>query len=123
MKTFDTITLNQRTYALVPIEALAGVEDRIEDALDALVADAVKERMEQCDEEALPLALTRRIIAGESPVKVYREHRRLTRKALAQAAGITEHYVAMLEAGRRKGTVQVLRRIAQALDVEIEDLL
>lgn len=75
------------------------------------------------DEEALPLAVVKRLAAGEHPVKVFREHRRLTQAELAEAAGTTPAYLSQIETGKRGGSKKLLRSLAEALEVELADLL
>jgi len=74
------------------------------------------------DQETVPIAVADALLAGQSPIRVWREYRGLTQEQLAHAASIRRPYVAQLEAGRRRGSMAVLGRIANALAVEIEDL-
>ena len=74
------------------------------------------------DEERFPLEVTDRLIAGESPLKVFREYRSLTQVALAKNAGTSAAYLSQIETGRRTGSVKLLRRLADALGVELDDL-
>ena len=73
--------------------------------------------------EVTPLELTERIVAGESPVRVWREHRELTQSHLAAKAGITQSYIAGIEAGKRTGSVKALRAIADALGTDLDELV
>lgn len=58
-----------------------------------------------------------------SAVRAARRQASLPRHALADAAGISERYIGQLETGRANISLNVLQKIAQALDVEITDLL
>ena len=75
------------------------------------------------DEEAVPLAVARRLVEGEHPLKVWREHRSLTQKTLAAEAGTSALYLSQIERGQRTGSPKLLRRLADALAVEIDDLV
>jgi DNA-binding XRE family transcriptional regulator len=75
------------------------------------------------DEEALPHAVVKRLVAGEHPVKVFREHRGLTQAELAERAGSRAAYISQIETGKREGSRAMLRKLAKALDVELADLL
>jgi transcriptional regulator with XRE-family HTH domain len=55
-------------------------------------------------------------------VRVWREHRALTVQALAFAAEVSAPYVSQIESGKRQPTVAVLKRIAAALAVDLDDL-
>ncbi|NNF78273.1 MAG: helix-turn-helix domain-containing protein [Rhizobiales bacterium] len=58
-----------------------------------------------------------------SAVRAVRRQAGLPRHALAGAAGISERYIGQLETGRANISLNVLQKIAAALDVEITDLL
>ncbi|MFF2494972.1 helix-turn-helix domain-containing protein [Agromyces sp. NPDC058064] len=53
----------------------------------------------------------------------YRTARRMTQRALAEAAGVTSGFVSQLETGRANATIATLRRIADALGVGLVDLV
>jgi transcriptional regulator with XRE-family HTH domain len=56
-------------------------------------------------------------------LKKVRTARRLSRYALAKRVGISQSYVAKLEAGRSDPTVGMLQRLAKALGVPVTELL
>ena len=86
---------------------------------DVQAYDAAKARAD----EQLPLAVADRIFAGESEVRVFREHRGLTQAELAAGmAGISIPYLSQIEARRRRPSTAVLHRIAHGLSVSIDDL-
>ena len=74
-------------------------------------------------EETIPLKVVDSLLAGESPIRVWREYRNLTQAQLAEQTGVKQSYIAMLEAGERQGTVDVLVKIARVLKVDVDDLL
>lgn len=61
-------------------------------------------------------------VLGER-VRQLRSLRRMTRKALARASGVSERYLAQLERGRGNISVLLLARVAAALDTDAADLL
>ena len=71
----------------------------------------------------LPDALVKRMIDGESPLKVWCEHRGIKPSALARRVGISPGYVSDIIAGKKSGSVEVLRKIADALGVTIDDIV
>ena len=73
--------------------------------------------------ESFPLEVTERIIAGESPIKVYREYRGLTQVVLAQKAGISRPYLTEIETGKKEGSITSLKSIAKSLNVDLEDIV
>ena len=52
-----------------------------------------------------------------------RERRGMARKVLSQAAGVSERYLAQVEAGEGNASILVLRSIAGALGIAVADLL
>ena len=87
--------------------------------MDVQAYDAAKARAD----EQLPLAAVDRILAGESEVRVFREHCGVTQADLAQAAGISVHYLTQLKARRRRPSTAVLLRLAERLAASIDDLI
>jgi XRE family aerobic/anaerobic benzoate catabolism transcriptional regulator len=56
-------------------------------------------------------------------VRGWRNGRGMTRKALAAASGVSERYLAQLEAGQGNISVLLLRKVAQAMHVAVENLV
>ena len=63
-----------------------------------------------------------RIFAGESEVRVIREHRSLTQPKLAVATGISLPLLPHFEARRRRPSTVLPHRLAARLAVTIDDL-
>ena len=63
------------------------------------------------------------MIYGESPVRVYRNLRGMTQTALAERSGVNRVQIADIEARRKTGSVETLRKLAAALGVTIDDLV
>ena len=80
-------------------------------------------RAESRDGESFPVDVADRLLAGENAVKVYRTHRGLTQKQLAEAAGIHAVYLSQIERGRRTGSARTLAAIAEALEVDVGALI
>ncbi|HXQ65277.1 MAG TPA: helix-turn-helix transcriptional regulator [Alphaproteobacteria bacterium] len=64
-----------------------------------------------------------RLLDGESPVRVWREKRGLSQRALAAAAQISPSYLAEIETGRKPGSKNALLAVATVLEVLLEDLV
>lgn len=94
-----------------------------EDNADRLAVQAFRHRLAAGEEELLPVEMVDRILGGENRIRVWREHRGLTATALAEAAGIAQPFLSQIETGKREGTVETLRRIAEVLSVAIDDLV
>lgn len=56
-------------------------------------------------------------------VRAWRGEQRMTRKQLAAASGVSERYLAQLEAGQGNMSVLLLRKVARAMGVGVERLV
>jgi XRE family transcriptional regulator, aerobic/anaerobic benzoate catabolism transcriptional regulator len=56
-------------------------------------------------------------------VRAWRTEHGMTRKSLSQASGISERYLAQLEAGEGNISVLLLRKVAKAMGVAVESLV
>jgi transcriptional regulator with XRE-family HTH domain len=51
------------------------------------------------------------------------EWRGLSQSQLAERAGLRQPTIALLDGGKRKGTVQQMRKLAKALNLQLETLV
>jgi len=79
-------------------------------------------RLSHGEEELIPAEYVNRMIDGENKIRVWREYRGLTVKALAEAAGVTPAYLSQIETGAREGTIETLKKLSAALRVTIDDI-
>ena len=110
----DTVLLRRADYEALVREA--------EDASDAVQIRAAEARVAAGDDEYVPIELTKRLMAGAVPVRVWREHRGLSARALAARAGISAAYLSQIETGKKPGSFDAMAKIARALGVDMEDL-
>jgi DNA-binding XRE family transcriptional regulator len=96
-----------------PDKVLIDLAD-FEDMMDAIAASEAQAR----GEEAFPLAVWNRIDAGESPIRVLREHRGMALPDLARAAGVPENTLEALEADMAGADPDALTRVARALNAQ-----
>jgi len=68
-------------------------------------------------------AKAKRLLAGESPVRIWHEKRGMTQRALAAAAAIPSGYLSEIESGKKPGSVAAYRALAKTLAVSLEDLV
>ena len=113
----------QAEYAVVPMEEWRRICALAEDAEDIQAADnAVREQAEG-DGEAVPVEIVRKLLDEHHPLSVWRQYRGLTQQALADAAGVGKSHISQIESGTKTGSVRCLRRLAEALRVDIDDLV
>jgi transcriptional regulator with XRE-family HTH domain len=60
---------------------------------------------------------------GRHPVRVWREYRGLGLNALARAAKISAPYLSEIENGNKPGSASVLKKIAGALEIDLDELI
>ena len=74
-------------------------------------------------EESLPSDMVNLLLDGENPIRVSRRHRGLTLEVLATKVGVTKGFLSQIENGHRGPSVNVLKEIAAALRVDLDDLV
>ncbi|CAN5752826.1 helix-turn-helix transcriptional regulator [soil metagenome] len=94
-----------------------------EDHADIATYDQAKARLATGEDELVPAAVVDRILQGESPIRVWRQHRGLTMSDLADTTSLSQAYLSQIETGKRVGQAETLRVIATALGVTIDDLI
>ncbi len=107
-------------FAIVPYAHWLDLTRRAEAAMtDEDLFDAA--RAENTGEH-LPHDVVKRLVAGEPPLKVFREYRAMTQEALAQTANVSTGYISQIERGTRQPSKKALTAFAAALELDPEDL-
>ncbi|CAD6872285.1 helix-turn-helix domain-containing protein [Methylomonas fluvii] len=109
----------QKQYAVVPV---ADYEKLLEKA-EMLDDIATFDQALASEDELVPAEIVNRLLNGENKIKVWREHRGLTQAGLAESCNMAQASIAQIECGKRTGTVAVLKKIAEALGVDLDDLV
>jgi DNA-binding XRE family transcriptional regulator len=108
----------QPEYAVLPYSEYLQIVEAGEDKADlALYREAMA-----ANEESIPAEVVNRLLDGESPVKVWREYRKLTQQDLATAGGVTGAYISLIESGQ-PASLKMMRAIAKRLNVTLSDLI
>ena len=111
-------------YAVVPIATYRRLLERAEEAADIRAFDEALAAVANGDDEVVPAEVVRRLLSGEeTPVRVWREYRGLTQAELAAMAGVGKSYLSQVERGGKSGSLRLMRRLASALGVDMEDLV
>jgi DNA-binding XRE family transcriptional regulator len=111
----DIVILSRKEYD--QLVAAAG-----EDAADAEAARRALDRLNK-GEHSLTSAEVDDLLAAKTPLAFYRKRARLTQATLAERAGIAQGFLSEIEAGRKRGDVQTLRKIADLLKIKLDDLV
>ena len=115
MQMNEMITIPKEEY--LRLKALA------DDMADIRCAAEVLERIKAGTEELIPSTVVDRLLAGDPPLTVWREHRQLSKAELARCSNVNRVQIIEIEAGRKTGSVSTLQKLAQALAVDVDDLL
>lgn len=105
----DTVTIPRAEY-----EAMRAKLDDLDDILAGHAAQTGA---------TLPHDFAMRIIAGDHPVRVWREYRGMSAVALAEAAGLSKPYLSEIETGKKPGSVDAFKAMASALGVPMDALV
>jgi DNA-binding Xre family transcriptional regulator len=109
--------------AVLPRADYERLREAAEDAADVRAYDAAMRKIDAGETDRIPIEFVDRMLAGENPVRVWRQFRGLKVKELAEAAGIAANYLSLIETGKRDGTVKVMKALAEALGVDIDDIV
>jgi len=118
----EKITRKGKEFAVIPVEDLQQLIDDAEMLADVKAYDAAKDRLERGEDELIPLEITERRLAGENPVKIWREYRGLTQERLSKASKVSRSMIAAIEASHKKGGIATLKKLAVALRVDLDNL-
>lgn len=111
-------------YAVLPYEEYLKLLELAENRRDAEDARESMRELASGEDEAIPAVVVNRLLSGEEhPLKVWREYRGLTQEALGSGAGVGKSYISQIEAGSKSGSAKVLKALAEALSVDMDDLL
>src|SRR5260221_699367 len=88
-------------------EALEETQDR--KTVDAFVAGGGRSK-----NAGIPSRFMKRVLAGENPVRVYRQARDMSATALSGATGLPQSYISNIETGKKPGSSAAMQKIAAA---------
>jgi DNA-binding XRE family transcriptional regulator len=120
--TVQIVEIAGQKMAVLPVTDYERLVDIAEDRADALAAIAAEERR-VAGEEYLPADMVDRLLAGESPLKVWRQYRGMTLAQLSATVGIGPSFLSDIENGNRRGKPGLWRKLAEALSVSADDIL
>jgi len=86
--------------------------------LDRIAVDEIVDP----ERDWLPATFLSRLLEGESPLLLWREHRGLTQRQLAERIGVRASYLSEVERGLKPGSLSLMTRAAAVLEVSVEEL-
>lgn len=116
------VELGNEKHALIPIaeykQLLADLEDRDDEHFAACAGER-----RASGEEYFPIAMLDQMLAGESPLRVWRKHRGLKQLQLAALSGVWQGQISNIEKGVRSASLETWQRLARALQVDLGDIV
>lgn len=112
----ELVVLPRAEYEALQAAAAGGDED----AEDQALYDARMAAFAAGHDSPLPEPVSRLLLRGNSRLKAIRLWREMSQTELADKVGIGQSYLSDLESGRRTGSNDVLRALAERLDVPRE---
>ena len=110
-------------WAVLPYKEYEIIQEAIEDAEDIKDIEENFKAIKDDGEITIPGEVTFAIIEGVNPIRVWREYKNLKINALAQEIGISSSYLSQIENKKRNPTVDTLKNIAKALNIEVDMLI
>ena len=98
------IEIEGKQVVVIPADDYRVLLEKAEMLDDVAAYDRAKDALAAGDEELVPAAIVNAILDGENPVRVWRQHRGMSQVQLAEAADISQAYLAQIETRKREGT-------------------
>jgi len=108
-------------YAVIPFAEWQTLTERLEDMEDIADARIISAAI-AAGEETFPHEFSKRLTAGESPFKVWREYRGFTLASLGSICGVTAAALSQIETGKRSLSVELLNKLSRVLNCDMDDL-
>ncbi|QRE73656.1 helix-turn-helix transcriptional regulator [Methylobacterium aquaticum] len=118
-----TRTPSGEAIVILPEAEFERLRDLAEEAADARSLSSSLARLTAGEEELLSADDLASLRAAPTPLAFWRGKRGVSATDLARQAGVPAEHLGAVERGESIGDVQLYRRLARALGVEIEDLV
>jgi len=110
-------------WAVIPFSEYEKLQEVLEDAEDIKDIEENLKAIMEGTEITIPGELTFAILNGISPIRAWREHKRIKLNELAKKVGISSAYLSQIENDKRNPTIDTLKAIAKELNIEVEMLI
>lgn len=108
---------NGKKAVILSIETYEKIKEKLEELED--INSYIESK--NTPEELFPIEMVEKLVLGqESKIKVLREYRGYSLTKLANFVNITESYLSQIEHKKRKGNIELYKKIAEALNIEVD---
>jgi len=109
-------------YAVIPYADYQRVAEALEEMREVSDFDDALALTIQ-EDEFVPSSVIDRLVDGDPPLRVWREHRGLTLEELARRVAVSRGYLSQIEHRKKGGTVDLFVKLAKALQVSVDELV
>lgn len=107
----------------IPLEEYRSLQAAAEELADLQAYDRALAQLANGNEELLPAEFVKRMLSGESPLRVWREFRGFTQTDLADASNVNRVQIADIEARRKSGSIVTVKKLAETLGITLDELI
>ena len=120
----NTLTIENKEYAVVPMDDYQSMLLLQEDFDDTLAIEKAREDVLSNDDELLPSDFVEKLVlSDENKVKLWRKYRDINITQLSQQTDINIATISRIENNKREPTLKQVKILANALNVDIDDLV
>ncbi|MCH7807101.1 MAG: helix-turn-helix domain-containing protein [Proteobacteria bacterium] len=119
---YQTIKTSSGNLAVIPEKELEKMIAVLEDVEDCRSIVDFKALLKAGVAETVPAEVVHRILAGDKPIRVWRNHFGLSQDELAEKSGVSQPTISKMEKGG-DGNVATFKSLASALGVSVDDIL
>lgn len=110
-------------WVVLPYKDFEKINELLEDIEDIKDIEKYLKSVEDNAEDVIPGEVTFAIIDGTHPIRAWRKYKNIKMNQLAKKVGISGAYLSQIENGKRNPTIETLKAIANALEIEPEMII
>ena len=123
MSTQIITTPGGERLVLMPESKFLAMQEALEDREDVSTVKEFEQDLAAGKAELIPAEFVDRLVDGENPIRVWRDYRGIKAVELAKTVGISQSHISSIETGQREPSVTLLKKLAEALNVDMDDLV
>ena len=108
-------------FVVMPYSEYQAMLEKLEDQEDSEAYREAHSSLIRGEDELIPSEVVERLLT-DNPVRVWREYRGMKQKELAEKAGLKPSFLSQIERGSKQGSLETLKNIAKALNVDLDDI-